>query len=476
MRLTCAQAEACLVGVTDGQLNPSLEVRVHAHLEECAACRKKADLWWTLVPTMRALSPPPPAEFAVRRMEVALLRSLGADGTVESPPRRRWRAALAAALFVTAAAAALWFRVANRPAETGTVVLTRLVGSVTSAGEALAIEASLPFGRGLAVAAGGEAELRMDRGSILRLVGPARLTLQGSSRQALLRLDEGTLEAQVAHRLADETFAVSARDLTVRVRGTRFVVETGNAGSTVRVKDGLVAVELTDGSTRMLGTAEQLTTIAPSANIAPALVPAAPAAIAPPEGPGGDSLSCAAAVRRCEGTARAVRARMRAGGDGGALRLLASASRLAREVAPTCAHEISSCGDELGYLRAEALSASGRIDEAVNAYAALNRPTAPVAMRQNALFAAAELERRRGRTASARRYYDSARSADPRGALREEALIGSMETAAEAGDSPHARALAKKYLADFPAGRASVSARRLLREGSGPTTNRSADP
>jgi ferric-dicitrate binding protein FerR (iron transport regulator) len=478
VKLTCADTEACLVDVSDGRLNPSLEMRVYSHLEECAHCRERADLWWALVPRLRSLSPRPPVELGARRMEVAVLRSLQAHGSIEVRPGRRWRSAAAAVVLVTAAAAlVLWLRMgqpAPRPGDGGYALITRISGVVTSGGQLLAVEASLPFGSGLEVAAGGEAELRMDRGTVLQLRGPAQLAFQGTTREVLLRLETGTLQAEVAHRLPGETFAVWVRDLSVRVRGTRFVVETGSAGSAVRVQEGSVAVELANGSTQLLRAGEQVTTAPtiglPAPPAPPSTSAAVPALEVPPAG-SPPALSCLAAVRRCEGTAHAVRARMRDGGDEGALRLLSGASRLAREVAPACAREISPCGDELGYLLAEALHASGRIDEAVGAYVALNRPTAPTAMRQNALYAAAELERRRGRTRVARRYYESALAVAPKGALREEALIGSMESASATGDGDHAEALARTYLFEFPDGHANASARRLLGAGPGATGN-----
>ncbi len=82
-------------------------------------------------------------------------------------------------------------------------------------------------------------------------------------------------------------------------------------------------------------------------------------------------------------------------------------------------------------------------------------------MRQNALYAAAQIERRRGRNQAARADYERAIGAAPRGALREEAFIGAMEAADAGGDRPRARALARRYLLEFPRGLATASASRL---------------
>jgi tetratricopeptide (TPR) repeat protein len=157
-----------------------------------------------------------------------------------------------------------------------------------------------------------------------------------------------------------------------------------------------------------------------------------------------------------------VRRSMREGAEERALHLVAAASRAVRDAGPACGRELAACEDELGYLEAEALRGAGRIDQAVAAYRALNRPGAPPAMRQNALYAAAELERRRGRTRAACADYEGALTAAPRGALREEALVGAMECAEELGDRARAAALGRKYLAEFPDGRAAPDARRSI--------------
>jgi anti-sigma factor RsiW len=376
---SCVETEARLVDVVDGRLDPPLEMRVHAHLEECARCRQKAELWRALVPRMRALMTAAP---------------LGAEAEID-------------------------------------------------------------------VAAGGDAELAMERGSRLRLHGPARLTLGGTPGAVALRLAGGTLDAEVAHRLPGETFAVATADLRVDVRGTRFVVAAGAAGSVVRVLDGLVAVAFSDGSARLVGAGE-------SAGTAPEVVAIPPSDGAPaPAAEGAPALevtpvACGPAVRSCQAAARSARQSMRGGGDERALRLVGAASRSARDAGPACARELSACQDELGYLGAEALRGAGRVDEAIGAFRALNRPGAPAAMRQNALYAAAELARARGRTREARADYESALAVAPHGALREEAVIGSMESADALGDRGRAAALARIYLGDFPDGRDAPTARRLL--------------
>ena len=482
MTLSCAETEARLVDVIDGRLDAPVEMRVHAHLEGCAACRQKAELWRRVVPGMRALAPTPPAELGARRLQVEILKRLQSSPEPRArAPRRGLRVAGALALLgAVAALTIIWRQPRTEPRASAPAVaparfatVTRTLGQVRVEGRPLAPSAALPAGTVLEVGGAGETELSMDRGSTLRLRGPARLTLAGTAGQAALRLEEGTLEAQVAHRLAGETFSVSTRDARVEVRGTHFIVRAGAAGSWVQVVEGVVAVQLADGSSRLVRAGEIVTTApageappAPAGEMPPAPAgetPPAPAGEAPPAPP-----SCSSAVRSCRSAARGARQSMRGGDNDRALGLVSGASRSARQTGPSCASEIAACEDELGYLRAEALRAAGRIDDAVGAYRALNRPGAPAAMRQNALYAAAELERRRGRTREAGTDYESALSVAPRGVLREEALVGAMESAAELGERARASAFARRYLAEFPDGRAAPAARRLAGEAPHP--------
>ncbi len=150
-----------------------------------------------------------------------------------------------------------------------------------------------------------------------------------------------------------------------------------------------------------------------------------------------------------------------------ALRMVAEARRAARDGSAGCGGA-RACEDELRYLHAEALNQAGRLDDAVAAYHALDRKGAPSAMRQNALYAAAQIEKRAGHVAAASADFERALAVAPRGALHEEALVGAMESARAAGDAPRARALAARYLEEFPRGLAAPAARRLAGDGAHP--------
>jgi ferric-dicitrate binding protein FerR (iron transport regulator) len=463
---SCREVEARLVDAIDGRLDAAASVRLHAHIESCAGCRERAALWRGLTPALRALEPEPPAAMATRRMQLEIERQL-ARAVVS--PRRRWRrlwAPAALGLCGAAAAALLWLHqpVGSRDdAARGFATVARVSGAITVGGRALEPSATVPVGSTLALADAAEADLAMDRGTVVHLTGPARVALAGTAGAVTVRLDEGVLTAAVAHRRTGETFAVVTPDARVEVRGTRFSVVRGREGSTVQVDEGRVFVQFAGGRTRFVSAGESAASFEPAEQPPPPRSePAAtldPAAVL--EAPG-RAPACAGAMRACRETTGAARASMREGEPGRALRILSERGRTAAELEGRCGgDDLAACQDELRYLHAEALNQAGRLDDAISAYHALDRRSAPPAMRQNALYAAAQIERRRGHARAARADYERALDAAPHGALREETLIGAMETAQASGDPGRAGALARRYLGEFPNGIGAPTARRL---------------
>jgi FecR protein/Putative zinc-finger len=456
----CRDVEAKLVDSLDGRLDSAASVRLHAHIESCAACRERAALWRGLTPALRAQEPAPPTPMATRRMQIEIERQLA--GWSVASPRRRWRWIWAPAMLSAAGALAialLWARRPAPPPAAGYATVARSSGAVTLGARPLEPSMPVPIGETLALAPGAQTELAMDRGTVVRVTGPAHLALTGSARAVTLRLDDGTVTAAVAHRLPGETFAVATPDLRVEVRGTRFSVGKTASGSDVQVQEGQVMVRFADGRSQLVSAGQSTSWTVPLEAPPPALLPSAP-----PPGPAPEAraLSCSNVMRGCRETSAAARASMREGDPSRALRLLAERGRNSAEVEARCGgSEIAACQDELRYLRAEALNQSGRLDDAIAAYRGLDRRTAPAAMRQNALYAAAQIERRRGRSDAARTDYARALEAAPRGALREEILIGAMETEELAGQPGRARALARRYLGEFPDGIGAAGARRL---------------
>jgi hypothetical protein len=469
--VNCTEVEARLVDVVDGRLDPVATVRLHAHIEGCADCRTRAAFWRAAVPRMRGVAPPGPDAMSVRRMQVEIERLVGAEAAAPvARPSWRWpRLFVPATLtFIGAAAVLLALRAPSKPlfprpaAETGYATLTRLTGALTIAGRAQATAARVPADREIVLAAATEAELSLDRGSTLRIEGPARLRLGGTARAVEVRLDAGRLDAAVAHRVAGESFAVATPELRVEVRGTKFAVAATPAGSSVRVSEGRVAVRFADGSERPVAAGESATWPLPAAPPPAAALPIPGTAASEPR------PTCGTIVRACEEAGRAARGSMRSGDAARALRLIAAGSHGARDPDATCASSLTACEDELRYLRAEAFRQQGELDEAVTAYHQLDRRGAPPAMRQNALYAAAQIEQRQGHKGRAHSDYEKALVAAPEGALREEALVGSMESAAALGDTARARRLARRYLATFPSGLRVATARRLAGPGAQP--------
>jgi hypothetical protein len=190
---------------------------------------------------------------------------------------------------------------------------------------------------------------------------------------------------------------------------------------------------------------------------AAAPVPPPPAPVEAPAPPA--SERCAELQRSCATAVARTRAAIRASD---AARAIAASSAEGVAVGGCGLDRARQCLDELQYLKAEALRLGGRLPAAVTAYRALDRVSATAATRQNALFAAAELERRLGRWMAAMRDYQRALAVTGATALREEAMLGLMDTADEAGQTGAAVAAARRYLDSYPAGHGTPRARALL--------------
>jgi hypothetical protein len=394
---------------------------------------------------MRAAAPPPPNALRLRRMEREIERRLAApaEAPLQGAPRWPW---IAAPVVAAAALALLLARphppAPSPPSPPGPAPFAM----VTRAGAAAE---PLVAGARVELRAGEKATLRLSTLASLTLTGPSALVLGGDDAHVLVTLSAGNLEAEVAHRRPDQTFAVALPDGRVEVRGTHFVVAAGERGSWVRVLDGRVAAFDRDGRESSVGAGEM------HQFAAPPLAAPAPSAPNPPSASAVRDV-CAAPPVDCGRLTAAVRLAMRTSRFDRVEALSAPALR----PRPGCRPLL--CRTELGYLRAEALRGAGRLDDAIAAYKMLDRRDAPAATRHNALYSAAQLERRLDRFDDARRDYEGALAAAPTGALREEAMLGAMETAERAGNRAAAVAAARRYLDSFPSGVAASRARRLL--------------
>jgi len=472
--MKCAEAEALFVDAGDERLELSQEVRLAGHLDGCTGCRERAATWRRLVPGMRGFAPEAPDAMRIRRMQIEIERRLAPAARGARGPREQWVRWSAALVLASAAAlAVVWVRrpaeKQNSPVASGYGVVAGVDGELTVEGRRIAAETHLSADSHLALAAG-HADLKLGRSAHVRLSGPARLGLEGTPTAIAVRLGSGQVDAEVAHRDPGETFAVVTSELRVEVRGTHFSVGAAPGKSWVRVDEGRVEVTLASGEHRFVSTGETLASSPPEEAPPPATeaseagAPSEAPSPEPEEAAASSSPRCSEMRRLCESTALAVRESMRAGNQARALRQLgAVAGKLrAAHASPACGRVgVSACQDELGYLRAEALRGAGRRDAAIAAYRRLGGRAQPAAMRQNAFYAAAELEARRGHSARARADYQRALAAAPRGALAGESMLGAMDSAEALGDHAAAASLARRYLGGFPGGLGAVRARRI---------------
>jgi ferric-dicitrate binding protein FerR (iron transport regulator) len=438
----CKQTQALLFEKADGRTDPTVRAELEAHLAACPHCRQVFSAWTGAVSRLRALPIEEPSEVNLRRMENEVLRQ-----TQVAPVRHGRRIlwlALAAGLILTGGVGVLSLR-ATAPQPFARI--QTLWGQVTLSGTAMTQGAAIGPGSVLAIASEGEASFVVGRATDVRLIGPGRVALDGDLSAPRLRLESGRLAVQIGHRQAGESFVVATAHGRVEVRGTRFVVGYAAQGSYVHVDEGEVAAFPEGAALPFAVKAGETFSLSMEPPPEPPSAPAeAPATAAEPR-------QCPKS--NCVETGARVRKAMRVGNPARALELVDAAWNQTAGCPPE-----TRCLDELGYLRAEALRQGGRIEGAIAAYRSLNRPGATRAMRQNALYAEALLERQLGRKTDARQSLEHAFLANPDGALAEEALAVLLDLV-DPG-SADARSTAERYLSRYPQGMAAARARRIL--------------
>jgi ferric-dicitrate binding protein FerR (iron transport regulator) len=436
----CKKTQALLFESADRRTVPEVQAELDAHLAICPHCNQVFASWNAALPRLRGLPVDEPSAVSVRRMENELLRQL--DTSPAQRNRRPVWLALAAGLVLVAGVSALLLR---SPAPRPLARIDTLWGRVSLSGAAMTPGATMASGGVLEITDEGEAAFVVGREARIRLFGPGRVNLLGSPQQPRLQLDSGRLSVEISHRQAGETFVVATAHGHIEVRGTRFVIGYAAQGSYVHVDEGEVAAFRGDqlapfpvksGETFQLTPPPQTP---PATAETPTEMPAPGRCIQP----------------NCTQSAGQARKAMRAGNPARAVELVDAALETSRD----CPAEVR-CLDELGYLRAEGLRRAGKVEAAIAAYRTLNRPGAPRAMRQNALYAVGLLEWNRGRTADARQSFEHALAAYPDGALAEEALAALLDLTVPG--TPEARAAATRYLGRYPHGMAAARARRIL--------------
>ncbi len=442
----CKKTQSLLFEKSDGRVAAEVRAEMDAHLAICPHCKQTFAMWTSGLPRLRSLAPDKvSAEISavsLRRMESEIVGGL--HGTAPPRARRRFVFALAAGLVLAIGAGVFWVQHATSQPFAR---IQTLWGQVTLSGVAMSQGATLGPGTVLDIAAEGEVAFLVGRGVEVRLVGPGRVLFDGNTKAPRLRLDSGRIFVQAAHREADESFHVTTAHGRVEVKGTRFVVGYGAHGSWVHVDEGeVMAYRQGESKAWAVGTGSTF-------SLAQELNEEATPSPLPALAPAPEPRTCAKTT--CADESARARKVMRAGNPLRAIAIVEETLGKFENCAPT-----SRCLDELGYLRAEALRQAGRLDGAVTAFKSLNRAGATRAMRQNALYAAAQLERKLGRGEDARQSLERAYAAYPDGALSEEALAGLLELFE--GGGADARAVAERYLARFPQGMAAARARRIL--------------
>lgn len=188
-----------------------------------------------LMRTVPRGSPDPAAR--ARAFEAVQAEWRRAQSQVASPrpaTRARWLAV--AAVAVMALAGALWLQ----PFAPQIASLDRAYGSVTAAGDPLAVGTRLRRGATLVTAAGSGALLRYSPDLTLRLDAGTRVTLADAGS---LRLEGGRVYVAITPGAA-VSYVVHTAAGDVRHVGTRYVVSTRGTGLDVAVREGVVRVEV----------------------------------------------------------------------------------------------------------------------------------------------------------------------------------------------------------------------------------------
>ena len=211
------------------------------HLSGCSSCRAEVEAWRAVEAKLtRFATADSPSSAEMRAAAERLVqRARRAESEARArPPPWRWVGGIALA---AAAAAVL------------AVVIVRSGGSNPS----LPLALSVLRGEGREAAEAQGSILRGDAAGLLARIGPDLIgvsangrveVLEAHNRHVRLRLYSGKMALQIQHRTHGEVVDVEARDVSVRVVGTRFMVTVTPQGQVaVAVKEGRVHVSTATG-------------------------------------------------------------------------------------------------------------------------------------------------------------------------------------------------------------------------------------
>lgn len=257
-----------------GKLGDTEVAALDRHADACERCRKTRDRVQrasSSFPALRALRPPELGWDAIHASVRARVHWSQSTARHEKRPRSR-RIPLgaiggfAAAGGVLAAAAIIAgtgrhetrmpaprpvAHASAAPATPGNraepaAIISRLAGDVRVDGRAP--DFAHPLAAGDVIATGsGRLDAQFGEASAFAVGPDSRLELRRLDANVIELAVDGTVDVVVSARGKDQRFLVDAGDRVVEVRGTRFQVRNGAAGTAVECQHGLVAVRDTHG-------------------------------------------------------------------------------------------------------------------------------------------------------------------------------------------------------------------------------------
>lgn len=385
-------------------------VGVAFHLDRCAACATLARRYRDGVRALALATASGPTVLPPAAAVVAAARR----------PERRWAAgAVGAAVLAAAAAVALSVRSPQQvePEQaTRLAALAQLSPQRTEASEAAvtweASRVTAPADRERVLEDPATATLRLGPGTEASMP-------RWSETEAEVALSSGSVDATVYPRVGVQRFVVRTRELVATAIGTRFSVERDpDAGTRVRVDEGIVFVEVRAGGEATLGGGDELLV-----GIAQPADPPERAATAPSDGARSDGAGGhppAAAEPEPSLDARIGQARrLLARGDE------AAATALLTAMVPRSEADQAT----IAALQGDAHVIAGRLSDARDAYArAAEHGSGQVAL--SALVELATVQTRLGEAAAAERTWRRVLELEPSSAVAARALVALGDDAA----------------------------------------------
>jgi TolA-binding protein len=399
-------------------LSEGTDFDVMVHVRGCVRCAAE---WAALARTgaeARALPGPAMSETSRHQIEARLLGAVsGLARSGPRPPRERvWARAAGIALLASGAAATMLISV--RGADHHTTATSAGAPSLAS----------------------------------IRAVGAAAFARTQPPPDEIVRLDDGTLEMNVAPPTGGRRFRVATADAEVEAQGGRFdVAADGHRLITVRVIRGHVEVRASGGGRAALNAGDEWTRAASPAREprpAPSLAPTAPSErpVAPPV-----ALAHAARVAHVERAASAHAERAPSVPAERAALAIKTSARAALALAPTepaAVPPAASAPQRVSFERGWRLLRAGDPAHAAEAFQEVDQESGGDAIQEDALFWQAVALARAGKEGAAGRALSSFIERFPRSARAGEAsaMLGWMLI--DAGDTDGARRAFERAVGD----------------------------